>query len=94
MTVQTQNKQELVPLLTIQDLANLLKISPRSIWRLVATQKLVPPIHVGGAIRWKQESITKWLDNGGSALNVKTDGNCDSFVTHSMQKDGNQDANG
>ncbi len=55
---------ELPQLLTITDVAEILKISQRSIWRLVASGKLVAPLRVGGSIRWKREDIRDWIDSG------------------------------
>ena len=55
---------ELPQLLTINDVAEILKISQRSIWRLVASGKLVAPLRVGGSIRWKREDIREWIDSG------------------------------
>lgn len=55
---------ELPQLLTINDVAEILKISQRSIWRLVASGKLLAPLRIGGSIRWKREDIREWIDSG------------------------------
>lgn len=51
-------------LLTIRDLARILKLSPRSIWRLVRNRQLPGPLRIGGSIRWRAEEIVKWIANG------------------------------
>ena len=62
-TMQTdKTTNELPQLFTINDVAEILKISQRSIWRLVALGNLVAPLRVGGSIRWKREDIREWFD--------------------------------
>ena len=51
-------------LLTIRELATILKVSQRSIWRLVAAGQLVEPLRIGGSIRWRCEDIRDWIANG------------------------------
>lgn len=51
-------------LLTIRELAKVLKLSPRSIWRLVKNQELPAPVRIGGSIRWRADAITRWIDEG------------------------------
>jgi excisionase family DNA binding protein len=48
-------------LLTVNDVAKLLKLSVRSVWRLVASNSIVRPIKIGGSIRWRAEDISVWL---------------------------------
>jgi len=59
-----QTSDELPVLLTIRELAAILKISQRSIWRLVSNGKLIQPLHVGGSIRWRQDEVLKWIEQG------------------------------
>lgn len=65
-------------LLTIRELAKALKLSPRSIWRLVRNRQLPLPIRIGGSIRWRAEDISRWIAQGcngtsGSSADVPTD---------------------
>ena len=55
---------KLPELLTIRELAKVLKLSPRSIWRLVKNQELPAPVRIGGSIRWRADAITRWIDAG------------------------------
>lgn len=48
-------------LLTVNDVAKLLKLSVRSVWRLVAANLIVKPIKIGGSIRWRVEDFNTWL---------------------------------
>jgi len=51
-------------LLTIRDLAKVLKLSPRSIWRLVKNHQLPAPVRIGGSIRWRADDISRWIAKG------------------------------
>lgn len=61
---QTVKSGTLPELLTIRELAKVLKLSPRSIWRLVKNQKLPVPVRIGGSIRWRADEITRWINDG------------------------------
>ncbi len=55
-------KDEGIPeLLTASEVARVLRISERSVWRLCADGKLPSPLHVGGAARWKKSDIEEWF---------------------------------
>ncbi|MFO0941532.1 MAG: helix-turn-helix domain-containing protein [Pirellulales bacterium] len=62
---------QLPSLLTIQELAAVLKISQRSIWRLVSNGQLVKPIRIGGSVRWRVQDVKEWVDNGCDAEKQK-----------------------
>ncbi len=51
-------------LLTIRELAKVLKLSPRSIWRLVKNHQLPAPVRIGGSIRWRADDISLWIAKG------------------------------
>lgn len=48
-------------LMTVNDVAKLLKLSVRSVWRLVAANSIAKPIKIGGSIRWRADDIKLWL---------------------------------
>jgi excisionase family DNA binding protein len=52
------------PLLTPQDVADLLKISLHTLasWRRQAQQHDLPWIEVGGSIRYRSTDVQGWLD--------------------------------
>ncbi|HPS55666.1 MAG TPA: helix-turn-helix domain-containing protein [Sedimentisphaerales bacterium] len=52
---QTQNQ-----LLAAKDLAEMLSVSVRTIWRLRSAGKLPKPVSIGGSIRWKLSDIELW----------------------------------
>ena len=71
MQTSYDKQGEIPELLTIRDLATILKVSQRSIWRLVASGQLVEPLRVGGSIRWRRDDIRDWIDNGCGRVNTK-----------------------
>lgn len=56
---------EIFPLLmTAAQVAELLQVSPRTLWRLLSAGKLPAPLRLGGVVRWRFEEITKWIAAG------------------------------
>jgi len=48
-------------LLTIDDVAAFLRVSPSTVRRLVDRGELRPPIHVGRSIRWRETDLRSWI---------------------------------
>ncbi len=59
-----QPLNSLPELLTIRELARALKLSPRSLWRLVRKQQLPAPFRIGGSIRWRVVDVSQWIAKG------------------------------
>ena len=51
-------------LVTAQEVARLLNISTRTLWRLRSAGHLPAPVRLGGAVRWQLNEIRKWIDDG------------------------------
>ncbi len=50
-------------LLSVNEVAELLSVSPRSVWRFAAAGKLPRPLRVGGrSARWRASEIQRFLD--------------------------------
>ena len=49
-------------LLSLNEIAFTLNVSPRSIWRLVAAGQLAAPTKVGRCVRWFPEDLAQYLD--------------------------------
>lgn len=62
----SQSRSSLPELLTIRELAKVLKLSPRSIWRLVRNRQLPSPIRIGGSIRWRVGDVSSWINEAAS----------------------------
>ena len=48
-------------LLDVRDAATLLRVSTRTIWKLVAVKELPPPIRIGGARRWLKSDMHAYI---------------------------------
>lgn len=46
------------------ELAEMLGVSLRQVWRLNAAGKLPKPIRLGGSVRWNRDEILKWFEAG------------------------------
>jgi predicted DNA-binding transcriptional regulator AlpA len=51
-------------LITAAQVARLLQISMRTLWRMRSGGQLPAPVRVGSAVRWRIEEITKWIADG------------------------------
>ena len=51
-------------LLSAAELATTLRLSKRTLWRLLAAKILIPPIRVGGSVRWRISDVRRWIDDG------------------------------
>ncbi len=54
----------MLKMLTIKDLAELLRCSPRTIYRLVDVGRIPSPCRLGGLVRWSSSAIEAWIDAG------------------------------
>lgn len=59
---QTPESSSSDHLVDLEGLATRLMVSKRSVWRLVASGDLVPPIKVGRMARWFEGDIETYLD--------------------------------
>lgn len=50
-------------LLTAREVAQVMRISERSVWRLVSEKKLPAPLHVGGGARWPKSELEAWIQH-------------------------------
>jgi predicted DNA-binding transcriptional regulator AlpA len=56
-------------LISVDELAMILKISPRSVWRLLSAGKMIEPVRIGGAVRWRFHEVKSWIDQGCPTVN-------------------------
>ncbi|MFO0942066.1 MAG: helix-turn-helix domain-containing protein [Pirellulales bacterium] len=71
MTAQKHMNQQLqdhdaqdVSLITILELAKLLKISTRTLWRMLKAERLPEPIRLGSAVRFRLDDVKDWIARG------------------------------
>ncbi len=48
-------------LLSVKQVADLLAMSSRTVWRLVSAGELPQPVRIGRAARWRQEDIEEFV---------------------------------
>ena len=51
-------------LISAAELAELLNVSTRTLWRLLSAGKLIKPIKIGGSTRWRLEEVQAWIADG------------------------------
>jgi predicted DNA-binding transcriptional regulator AlpA len=51
-------------LVSADDVAQMLDISPRTVWRLLSAGKLIEPVRVGGNTRWRVDELRRWIAEG------------------------------
>ena len=47
-----------------REAAKLLRISPRTLWKMQTSGEMPPPIRIGRAVRWSLEVLKKWVESG------------------------------
>jgi len=50
--------------ISARELAEMLDVSLRQVWRLNSAGKLPKPIRLGGSVRWNRQEVTAWFEAG------------------------------
>jgi excisionase family DNA binding protein len=59
---KNKSKREVV-LLKADEVAQMLAISTRTLWRLVSVKKCPAPVRVGGSTRWRASEVEAWVES-------------------------------
>ncbi|MFO0014077.1 MAG: helix-turn-helix transcriptional regulator [Planctomycetota bacterium] len=51
-------------LLAVDDVAAMLGVSGRHVYRLADGGRMPRPVKLGGAVRWDRQAIESWITNG------------------------------
>ena len=51
-------------MITAEDLANLMQISERTLWRLLSGGKIPQPVRIGRNTRWRLAEVEEWIQRG------------------------------
>lgn len=51
-------------LLTVRDVAARLRISPRQVWKLLASGRMPSPVRLSRSVRWRADDISHWVHLG------------------------------
>lgn len=68
--MQTQQSPVTEParLVDVAQVAAMLNVSGRHVYRLADGGRMPPPVKLGGAVRWDREVIARWIDAGCPAV--------------------------
>ena len=64
MTTRTPAAPTDERLLSVGDVAELCRLSARSVWRLADSGRMPPPLAIGGSRRWKLSELRDWMNGG------------------------------
>ena len=51
-------------LISANQLAEMLQISERTLWRLLSSGQILPPVRFGGNTRWRFSDVEQWIEQG------------------------------
>lgn len=51
-------------LITAEELAKLMQVSERTLWRLLSGGKLPKPVRIGRSTRWRLAEVNDWIERG------------------------------
>jgi prophage regulatory protein len=51
-------------LLTARELADMLQVSVRTVWRLRSSASIPAPVRIRGSVRWNRDEVQRWIDQG------------------------------
>lgn len=51
-------------LLNAADVAKVLRVSERTVWRMRDAGRLIEPVRLGRSCRWRAEELTEWMGAG------------------------------
>ena len=51
-------------MLSAEELADWLKISKRTVWRLKSAGAIPKPVKIGRSVRWQRTDVSAWLEKG------------------------------
>jgi excisionase family DNA binding protein len=51
-------------LLTVRDVAAMLSVSTRQVWKLTASGKLPEPVRLGRSVRWRESDLAEFIRQG------------------------------
>jgi len=70
--MKTQESKRNCQLLSAKELAKVLSLSKRQIFRLNSCHKIPAPIRIGGSIRWVEQEISAWINSNPSCPDRET----------------------
>lgn len=59
--MSTQTETLLIP---VEQLAEMMNVSTRTVWRLLSAKRIPEPVRLGGSVRWPLDRVREWIDAG------------------------------
>jgi predicted DNA-binding transcriptional regulator AlpA len=53
-----------VMMVTAEEVAKMLNVSARTVWRIRSAGALPPPVKLGVCVRWPVDAIRRWIEAG------------------------------
>lgn len=66
--VQNVTFESYPELLTVEELAKILKVSPRTVWRMESAGNVPKPIRIGKTVRWLAADVKTFLSSRGQSF--------------------------
>ena len=63
MSVDVQLRPE-PTLLTVEQVAAMMSVSKRTVWRMLSAGEFIQPIRVRGNTRWRHAELHEWIEAG------------------------------
>lgn len=51
-------------LISAEELAKLIQVSERTLWRLLSAGKVPQPVRIGRNTRWRYAEVREWIEKG------------------------------
>lgn len=51
-------------LLSVNQVATLMQVSKRTVWRLLSSGELIEPVRMRGNTRWRRAELEEWIEAG------------------------------
>lgn len=51
-------------LISAEELARLMQVSERTLWRLLSAGKVPQPVRIGRSTRWRYAEVREWIERG------------------------------
>ena len=64
MTAQTRPVAHEPLLIPVEQVAEMLNLSTRTVWRMLAAGRIPEPVRIGGSVRWRLARVRQWVDAG------------------------------
>lgn len=62
MVNQVKTEKQLPQMVDCAEVAAILGISTRTVWRLIASHELPEPLRIGRSVRWRLIDIERWIE--------------------------------